>query len=250
MRSLIGAFGLLLSILCPGAPLSAGDSATMKIVYTDYRPYSWEEGGRVLGLEVDLLEEALHKRLGIKLEHKVLPWERAQQQVRSGLADAFVASPSPARLVYAVASREPVSYWDLSLFFRKGDRRLAGIKSLEELAPLRIGTLLGNAWVKDKLGNLQVQYLATMEQLPPTLLAGRFDVIPDNPYVIHHLLKQGGYAAEIGETSLSGHRTEMLLYIGKESAFASRLEALDQALQSMRADGTWQHIHAQYRIDN
>jgi hypothetical protein len=41
----------------------------MKIVYTDYWPYGWQEGSRVIGLEVDLLEEALRKRLGIKLEH-------------------------------------------------------------------------------------------------------------------------------------------------------------------------------------
>lgn len=248
MRSLAGSFCVLLALLCPGAPATASEPVAMKIVYTDYRPYSWEQDDRVVGLEIDLLEEALGKRLGIALEHQVLPWERAQQKVRDGLADAFVASPSPARMAYAVASREPVSHWNISLFFRKGDERLAQVEALEDLAPLRIGTLLGNAWVRDNLGQLQVQYVNRMEQLPPMLLAGRFDVIPDNPYVIHHLLERSGYADLLAEKSLPGHKTEMLLYIGKTSTFASRIDEIDAVLKAMRADGSWQRIHSRYQI--
>jgi len=233
---------LWLSILQPALAEPA-----MRFVYADYRPYSWVENGKVVGLEIDLLEEALGRRLGIRLEHQVLPWERAQQYVREGVADAFIASWSNARTAYAVVGREPVSFWELSLFFRKGDERFRKVRNLKELSGHRIGSLIGNAWMRENFDASQVHFVERMEQLPRMLVAGRIDVIADNPYVLHHILRSEPEAARIEEIALAGHKNDMLLYIGKRSRYAGRMGEIEEVLRKMRADGTWQRIHDRYK---
>lgn len=238
---------IALGLLLAARPALAAGPAVMTLVYADYAPYSWEEEGRATGLEVEVLEEALGHRLGLTLVHKVLPWKRAQQAVREGQADAFVATRNAERASYADAGNEPVTFWAVSLFYRKGDPRLAGVHSVEELPPaLRVGSMIGNGWVAAHLQGREVQYVSGMALLPGMLAAGHIDVVPDNPFVMHHLLRGREEAAQIGETQLPQYSEPMVLHIGRHSAFRDRLAAADEALRRMRADGTLQRLRARY----
>lgn len=226
---------------------SACLAAELVLTYTHYPPYSREENGTVVGLEIDLLNELLGKRLGHSLQHRVLPWERAQHMVKNGEADAFVATRNPERAGYADASSEALTYWDVALYFRKGDPRFAQIRSLHDLAGLQIGSLNGNGWIKKNMVGMQVQYVNKMALLPKMLVLGRIDVIPDSPYVMRGLLKQEPDAGKIDEVLPGFLREGMHLYIGKHAALRRQLPEIDAELRKMKLDGSWQRIHDRYK---
>lgn len=249
MRSVLPAWftSMVLACACWLWLSNAHASGTLIITYTHYPPYSREENGVALGLEIDLLNEALGKRMGYTLQHKVLPWERAQQMVKNGEADAFVATRNPERAAYADTSAEALTYWDVALYFRKGDTRFAHIRSMQDLAGMQIGTLNGNGWSRKNLVGMQVQYVNKMNLLPKMLLLGRIDVIPDNPYVMRNLLRQEPGAASIDEVLPGFLREGMYLHAGKHSALRRQLPELDAVLRKMKQDGSWQRIHDQYK---
>jgi polar amino acid transport system substrate-binding protein len=227
------------------SPLCA--ATDLLLTYTHYPPYSREENGAAVGLEIDLLNELLGKRMGYTLQHRVLPWERAQQMVKNGEADAFVATRNPERAAYADASSEALTYWDVALYFRKGDTRITHIQSLQDLAGLQIGSLNGNGWSKKNLVGMQVQYVNKMALLPKMLVLGRIDVIPDSPYVMRGLLKQEADAAKIDEILPGFLRESMHVYVGKHSPLRRQLPELDAALKQMKQDGSWQRMHERYK---
>lgn len=234
--------------LWAGWQACAAESGELIITYTDYQPYSWEVAGKAQGLEVDLLNEALGKRMGYTLKHKVLPWERAQQLVRNNDADAFVATINAERANYTDVGSEPLTFWEISLYFRKGDARFEQIKSLQELAAFQIGSLKGNGWAKKNLAGMKVEYVNKMALLPKMLLLGRIDVIPDNPYVMRNLLLNEAGAGKIDEVTPGFLREGMFLMAGKHSPLNPRLKELDGVLQQMKLDGSWQRIHDQYKV--
>lgn len=233
-------------VLCLVSNSAQAAPATMVIVYADYKPYSWEEGGKAMGLEVDILNEAIGKRMGIPITHQVLPWERAQQNVKAGEADAFVATASDQRAAYADASATPLTYWELALYVRKGDTRFAKLKNITELAPFRMGSMIGNGWAQTHLAGMDVYYVGKMEQLPRMLLLGRIDAIPDNPLVMRRILKSENEEDKIDEWPLPYLRKDMFLYVGKQSVFHRQLEAFDAVLVQMKRDGSLQRMHDRY----
>lgn len=239
-----GLCALLLGWALPG---SASLAAELTLTYTHYPPYSREENGAAVGLEIDLLNELLAKRLGHTVQHRVLPWERAQHMVKNGEADGFVATRNPERASYADASSEALTYWDVALYFRKGDTRLAQVQSLHDLAGLQIGSLNGNGWSKKNLVGMQVQYVNKMALLPKMLVLGRIDVIPDSPYVMRGLLKQEQEANKIDEILPGFLRESMHLYVGKHSGLRRQLPEIDATLKKMKQDGSWQRIHDRYK---
>ena len=243
---------ILATMVCTLLLVLAGNPAafagtTMSIVYADYQPYSWSENGRARGLEIDVLDEALGKRMGIALNHTILPWSRAQLSVKSGTADAFVATSNKTRSEFAIHGNVPVAYWELSLFVRAGDHRFANVKALADLAPFKIGSLIGNGWIMENLPGMDVHYVERMDLLPKMLTANHIDVVADNSYVMHYALMMSGEADKVEELPLSLSTSPMYLYIGKNSAFASIRQKFDQTIIQMRNDGTLMQIYNRYK---
>ncbi len=96
---------ILTFLLAMVLPLSVYAQQTMKIVYSDtFVPFSWKEGSDTKGILVDIMEEALNKRLNIPVSHKSYPWARANLLVKDGSADAYITVPTPARKKFAIIS--------------------------------------------------------------------------------------------------------------------------------------------------
>ncbi len=84
----------------------------LKLVYfQNFEPFSWKsENGEMKGIYIDLMNEALEKRLKIGISHGGYPWARAQKMLKTGRADGFVTFPSQERKRYTRVSREVVIY--------------------------------------------------------------------------------------------------------------------------------------------
>lgn len=217
------------------------------LVYADYKPFSYMDGRNVKGLEVEILTEALEQRMKLEIEHKILPWSRAQQYVKEGLADAFVATTNAERGSYSVLSKEPVARWEVSLFIRQGDARFTKIRKLEDVKDFEIGALIGNGWVKTTFPGSHIQFVDREELLPRMLQAARFDVVPENPYVMYNILDSDAAAGPFAEIPMVQLRQDMFLHVSQHSDLLKLLPRFDETLAAMRADGSLQRIENKYR---
>src|SRR5690606_32950202 len=97
-------------LLLPAFPAAAAEvyDRPLRIAYNDtWSPYSYEgKDGKAYGILVDVLEEALVRRMGLQVEHHSYPWNRVQRHVERGVQDAFITVPTPERLIYSASSKE------------------------------------------------------------------------------------------------------------------------------------------------
>ncbi len=243
--------GIICAVLCLTSLFQVGSAAashTFLIVYADYPPYSFLDKNQPVGIEIDVLNEALGKQLGLKIEHQILPWSRAQMLVSNGDADAFVAVRTEARDRYAVPSEESVAFWQMSFFAKQGNPKVN-----EDLTPLlwsldelKVGSLKGNGWVKQNFADERIYYAATMDSLVRMLRRGRIDLVPENEYVMDYFLQPYG-----GRGELVAHpyinEVGMHLYISKHSALLKHLKQIDEQLRQLHLNGQIKSIVSAYR---
>jgi polar amino acid transport system substrate-binding protein len=222
----------------------------LKIVYYhDFRPFSWDENGQAKGLFVDILNEVLVRRLGLNVVHECYPWQRAQEMVEKGLADAFCTVPTPQRLAYASMGHTKVMTLDFTLFVKATNPRLAElgqVKSLAGLKGFKLGTYIGSGWAKKNLEGLDVQYMARLENVLAMLDGDRFDGFIDVALAIRYYIHQMGLEGRIVELPQVFDSSEFCFMIGKRSPYEHILPKVGAALEDMSRDGTWQNIMDKY----
>jgi polar amino acid transport system substrate-binding protein len=226
----------------PASTVFAQDNALYKLVYADnFAPFSYAADGQLRGSLPTLMQELLSNRLQLLVNHSVYPWVRAQVLVQAGAADAFLTVPTPERLQYTTPTREPVIQLRLSLFARADTPRLPELqklRNLSELTQLSLGSYIGHGWVQNKLGHLNLQYATDRNTALRMLLAKRFDAMADVSTSGRQGIKALGAEGSIVELPLVVDVSDVHLCIGKTSPLLRHTNAIDDALRSMKADGT------------
>ena len=221
----------------------------MEFVYYDnYSPRSWVENGKTKGILVDIVEEALVKRLGIAVSHSGYPWKRAQKMVQENGADAFVTVSTKERRAYTVTGTEPAIVFNIHLLVRKdyaGIRNLEQVSTLEELKGIKIADYSGNGWAERKLQGMNVHWLPNIDVIFPFILAGRADAALVSNRTIYKM-KQLGYSSQFTILPNILESVSFYICIGKNSPFKGITDDLDKALKEMHNDGTIDHILEKY----
>ncbi len=236
-----------LGVFAMSMPVHADEP--MKLNYLRYPPLSWEQDGEMRGIMVDILNEALHARMGITLQHTEFPWARAQQLVADGLADGFTTVPTPERREYTDISREPVVVVNITMFTWKGFPDLAAlnkVKTIEDLNGFKLVDYLGSGWAKQNLKGLDVHWVPGFDTALEMLARGRRDVFVQNSLVTHYSLRRLGLDDRVIEVPNALSTVTFNLCIGKQSPYASVLPAFDDTLKAMQMDGTMDAIYARY----
>lgn len=223
----------------------------MRIAYADYRPYSFFDKGPK-GLEIDILNRVLEQEMGIKLHHEILPWKRAQENVKKGHFDAFVSVSIPARSIYSKHSQIPVAYWQVSLFTRSNkslntSAEAFTIDELKAMSSLSLGALRGNGWIEQHLQDANIQYASSMHSLVNMLIKGRVDAIPDNSYTLGYYLKQFHRDAHITELPIQDSKVPMYLHVSKKSPYLKYLDKFDNVLKRLNEEGELEKLYRKYR---
>ena len=241
VKALVGGF-----LLMSAVSFSFADE--FKVVLADYKPYSWEESSVAVGLEIDILKAAVQNRMGVPLSIKILPWARAQNNVKSGLDDAFIAVATEKRRAYTVVSDESIAYWGVSVFTKYSGSRvwdLASVKTVADLEPFSLGSMIGNGWAEKNLDGMSVIWTRDMRQLLKMVVAGRVEVLPDSPAVVKYHLKEMQLEGALVEVS-SLMSLPMHLCVGAKSSYAGILPEFDKTIRAMKADGSLQKIISHY----
>ena len=233
-------------VLMPTIVLAA---EPMRFVYfDDYRPRSWNENGKVRGILVDIVDEALGKRLGIPLSHCGYPWKRAQQMVKAGLADAFITLPTQERRSYTVVGNEPIIVFTLSLAARRDHPRIDEMEQITTIGQLknyRIVDYLGDGWAQRNLKDMNVHWLSDIDNIFPFLFNDRADVAIVSKRTVFEMHRQG-YDAHIKILPHHLSSVSFFLCVGKHSSFQKRINDIDRVLREMREDGVIDRIEMKY----
>ncbi|WP_419905345.1 substrate-binding periplasmic protein [Kiloniella sp.] len=232
--------------------VSLADTSVIQLVYFhNYSPFSWDEGNGMQGILIDLLNEALKKRMNIQTIHNGYPWKRAQKLVKVGLADGFCTVPTPARHEYTVISREPTILVTFNLFISRESKKreaLLKVKNLEDLKDFQIGHYLGSGWANKNLKGrgFNLDEAATLDAALAKLAAGRVDVVIDTSQVLRYRIQQLELQNAIEELPQVLDQAPFSLCIGKHSPFAPILPYFESTMRKIHKDGTFDAIVSRY----
>ena len=237
-----------------GTTTSQACDNELNIVYFNSEPYHYEDtDGHIAGLDVEILEETL-KAAGCTWRYTKMPLKRSLSAISAGLADiAMGASATPEREKYAYFT-SPYRRELMVMFMRKGETANVpqNITSLADLsaAKVRIGAHLGS-WYGYEYARLfersldfrmQVLQSADYENLYRALLSDRVDVVIDDIFNGHALLKRLELlsSTDIHPHVVNDSVTHFML--SRKSVSGPTVERIDAAI------GEFQHSDAYRKI--
>lgn len=231
--------------------LFADDSMEF-VYYHNYRPYSWKENNQMHGILIDIINEAIQKRMGITVNHRGFPWARAQLMVKENKADAFVTCTTPARKIYTYISEEPVLNLTTKLHVGVNNPKIAQLRQVKsvsyaELKGYQLVDYIGNGWAETNLKGLNVIWLPKIDAIVPFLALGRADAWVHASQISEYNIKRLGYKGKVVTLPNVLSVAPMYLCIGKNSQFTGILPKFEKTIRKMRQSGIIQKIHDKYR---
>lgn len=203
-----------------------------------YEPFEYEEGGEVVGLDIDIVKE-IAADLGVETEVKITPFEGIQSgaDLDSGNCD-IVASGITITDVREekMDFSDPYFDADQGLLVPAG----SGLATVEDLAGKTVGVqaaTTGETWATDQgLSTVQVEDLGLQIE---ALRAGQVDAI------INDIAVLGPYEGddfEIGATFPTGEQYGF----GVKTGNSALLDAVNATLARIKDDGTYAEIYESY----
>lgn len=166
---------------------------TFKLVSEAYPPYEYQENGKNIGMDVEILD-LITKKTGVEIKIEFIPWKRALEMVKDGSADGiFSLAKTPEREEFLHYPGTPLYQGKTVLFAHpdyKGDP-----KSLEDLKGKTVSIVTDNSYGAEFDGNKEIQKDASSDQDTQMrkLIAGRVPLTVANEIVgWHNIKKQGG----------------------------------------------------------
>lgn len=244
------------AMLARPARLLAGNASLRINYFEGFPPLSFREANNPMtGILVDTLDEILGRRLGLALTHTGLPWARAQESVRAGMADALCTVPTDGRQRYCDFSAETVLVSTMHVFYGVNNPRrseLAHIRTLNDLKSFSQGDYIGNGFAELTFKDLAVEWSPRLETVLIKLATGRNDIFAGNMLVAKYLIRQLGLGKELTSHPIDlGDTTVFHLGIRKTyPAAADILARYDAELRQAKADGIINSIIARYTGDS
>jgi polar amino acid transport system substrate-binding protein len=215
-----------------------------------FPPMCFVENGVTRGIDIDLMNE-LAKREGLTLTTRALPWARAQQQVSTGEADAFITIATPERDTYAAMSSAVLFTVHLVAATAKSNPRIAElrrIKTLQDTLKYPQVNYVGTSLADHELAGAHVTYLTGLDAIFGFLLMGRADLFIDTDVVLSYNAARLGVTNQIEILSPALRVIEFRLGVSRKSPLATELPRLNLAIEAMEKDGTVAAIVNKYAL--
>lgn len=241
------------------------------VFFEDFAPYSFIENGKITGVLHDSLVEILRKRMKVKVEFMAGPWERMQEYVKTGKADAFCTNPTDERKKYTVPCKVPTVLPLYKIFINRNNSKLATVKAVKNLDDLRnaarlnkfkVGTYCGDGWAKANLEDYKVDidYTRNLESTILKVAHQRVDIVVNlnsvqrySMYALRNKLAAQGKdddAKKVGEIIELDSVIDIgkfHLCISKKSPYLKVLKEFEKAMDQALTDGTLSAILKKYQ---
>ncbi|MDR3479174.1 MAG: transporter substrate-binding domain-containing protein [Burkholderiaceae bacterium] len=243
--------GSLICCACFTVSAVAADAQTIKLVTGNYPPYEYEEDGDIKGMAVTLINEAA-RRCNIAVKIQVVPWARALREAEEGLVDGvFSAIMTPERKQKLNFTTQPIVPLMVSIFVKRGspvkyDGHIAKLRDyrIGILNQFSNGVAFDDAVKSGTLKNIDVVDNADLNV--KKLMAGRIDLMVNNTYGAYFLFRKYGIAGDVVELLPPLDNSPAFIAFTKKRDMNTVRNAFDNALVSMKKDGTYQRIVASF----
>ncbi|MET3106777.1 signal transduction histidine kinase [Oxalobacteraceae bacterium GrIS 1.18] len=241
-KQIVGLLFIFASVL----PIKRGLAADLPpLVFAcdrNYPPVSYEENGEPKGLVVDILI-ALEKRIGQKIDIRMMEWASAQEAVLHGEAAALCRMSMMESRKAQYDFSTPVMTSNFSIFSRIQKHNLS---DLNDLHGLQVGVTPGGLAqtllsTDQKINTVVIDdYLQGFQLLEKN----RIDAMVVDHWVGSYLLAENGITdIQPGATMLA----QMPASIAVKKGNLALLNAVNQGLAALQADGTLDRIHEAWR---
>lgn len=212
-----------------------------------------DENNESAGLYNDILQEIFVTKLGMKINHKELPWKRVQLEVKRGVSDCFISVPTKDRLAYAVPSDAPFFLLYLHIYTYKGHPKLKEIENISSAEDIkRLGltpvTNIGNGWHKANIDSVGVDtFYVPAEQNASTFLAKkRADIMIDAILPTNLILKQSKLSSDIVLTKARFGPIKLHFLMSKKSPHIVLMPQINKAFNELKAEGLLDQFLSKY----
>jgi polar amino acid transport system substrate-binding protein len=252
LRRLLLGLVLLLPALTASFLHAALAQEPMRIVFaSELVPLSFKDQGDLRGILVDIADEIFVKRLGQKVEMLVFPWERAQQMVMRGQADAFITVATEARRRYANCGENTVLETPLHPVVQRDHAKRAVIEAarrLADLKPFDIVSYNGNGWAKQNLVGFNVYFATDFPTSMRGLAQGRGDVAFASNAAGIYFLKKEGLGDRLIILPLVVDTLKYVLCVGKKSPYVGQLAEFERVLEILKREDGERAIFTRYGL--
>jgi L-cystine transport system substrate-binding protein len=204
-----------------------------------YPPFNYvDEKGKLTGFEIDFAE-AVAGKLGVKPDFQPGKWDGLLAALDVKRIDAVVnqVTVTPERKQKYVFS-QPYTVSGIQIIVGSGT---SNITKPADLAGKRVGVVLGTSyekWLRENVPTADIRTYDDDATRNQDLLVGRIDAILNDRLIVPNLLKQyGGKLVAAGEPFA---KQEQAVALRKDSGDIAK--AIDDAIASLRADGTLKTI--------
>lgn len=257
-------FGLLVEWVMAAGMMTAGPAAStmaassgavakcppnITLGWEEYKPYQYEENGKVMGSEIETFELVM-KTLGCTYKLEKTPWERTLMTVADGTlmfgAGATITEPRK-QFAYFSEAYEEEGIYPYVLKTRLKSMKLGTIQDMLRAGyrvVITAGATYGDDFdglVKDaKLVKEKTLFEAASEkQAVEMLKLGRADVFLASGLGLH-------FSDEIADAKKPLFKNEAHFLISKKAVPKSFVADVNAAIKSLAADGSLKKIKAKY----
>ena len=223
----------------------------------DYKPYIYkDENGQPQGIFKELMEEIFH-RLEIPLTCKLFAWKRTQVLVHNGLADGMVTVATPKRLETMVAS-DPLLNSGEKVFARSDNPKIKQIKQIRTFDDLKHFSQVevsGDGWAEGHFKGLpNVVWAPKLSSALYMLANGRVDIYVINEFSGTESIRKmmhtpSPFQENFKKIIVGPHTLETISYsllINKTSKWADLIPKINETLEALKRDGTYDKILSKY----
>jgi polar amino acid transport system substrate-binding protein len=220
------------------------------VVYTEWAPYTYTQGGHPAGFEVDICR-AVFASMGVTAQFQGYPWNRCLALLKSGGADALVSLLKTAeREEFAHYPAENVSV-SRTVFAVRAGSAIAYSGDLRDLAAHPIGVISGFSYGEafDKADSLTKDVATNTQEMLTKLVMGRTDLAAENQAVLASTAYWMGLRGKISFLEPPIH--EQMLYVGftKAKDTARLCEEFSGALARFKQTAAYEAILGAYGVE-
>jgi polar amino acid transport system substrate-binding protein len=235
--------GLLLAVRCASA-------AELKFDTQDFAPFSYETNGVVSGPAADIIRK-ICSDMKIDCSFNLLPWGRAQEEVRNGKAHGlFVVGWNEERSKWLYFS-SPILETEYGFFVRDDNplkfKQNSDIKgyTVGVYGPSNTATALEK--IKAEIKDLTIDITPADEAGFKKLSLGRVDAVFSNKDVGYDLMHKLG----LKNIRYSGRQQSLKYYIGLSQKFTDKklVDQFNAVFRNLYKRGVIQEILAKYKMD-
>jgi len=238
------AFGAVLFSVC------FATGAELKLNTQDFAPFNYEVNGVVAGPAADIIRKVCGD-MKIDCSLRLLPWRRAQEEVRNGTAHGMFVigwNEERAKTLYFSPALLNTEYG----FFVRDDSPL-DFKQNSDIKGYTVGvygpsnTATSLAKIKAEIKELTIDMTPDDEAAFRKLAVGRVDAVFSNRDVGYDLIRKLG----LKNLRYAGRQQSLKYYIGFSQKFTDKkvVDQFSAGFRNLHKRGVIQEILAKYKMD-